>query len=353
MDTGRRLLEAFRSRLGRRLFISTLVALAAAPLLAQTLPPKGGVVVADGPPAQSKGPKKVVWLYYGNEKARERIRTGFRSSGILEGRDITLTFQSLPDRDEDADALAASLVRSRPDVIVLVAHATVWSLKKRTRDIPIVFYNLSFNPATVGLVESLARPGGNLTGSSQVVDEFAQKDLQLFKQLVPSLKRLGLILDKKEAEWAERVEPELVASHRARLRRLEARHGMEVVELLVPEGAGRDAIARIVSASGVQAVWLESSSSAAGEFAFSAPIPAKCFGFARVRKGCVFGWSFEWLEGETYAIQAVQRILRGESPAVIPVYQTPIAIALNRRRARELRIEIPASLLIQAREVYD
>ena len=303
--------------------------------------------------AQSKGPKRIVWLGAGNEAAERRIREGFRSRGVLEGRDMALTFQPLPSRDEAADELAASLVRTRPDVIVLVAHAAIWALKKRTRDIPIVFYNLAFNPATLGFVESLARPGGNLTGTSQGIDEFEKKELQLFRQLVPSLKRLGMISDKAEAERVERAEPGVMAWHRGRWRSLEALHGIEIVELRIPQDAGRDEIARIVNASGVEAVHTDTLSPGMQEFVSSSRVPAKCFGFARVRKGCVFGWSFEWLEGERYAVQAVQRILRGESPAVIPVYQTPIAIALNRRRARELGIEVPASMLIEAREVYE
>ena len=78
-----------------------------------------------------------------------------------------------------------------------------------------------------------------------------------------------------------------------------------------------------------------------------------CHSFARVRKGCAFGLSFDWSEGETYAIRAVGRILRGESPAVIPVYQTPIAWAVNRKRARELGLGIPPALLVSAKEIYD
>ena len=94
-------------------------------------------------------------------------------------------------------------------------------------------------------------------------------------------------------------------------------------------------------------------SAEAHEFAFSAPVPTVCESFALAKKGCLLGWSFDWTDGVNYAVQAIQRILRGDSPAVIPVYQVPIAFALNRRRARDLGIGIPPELLIAAREIYD
>ena len=310
--------------------------------------------------SQQQSPKTVVWLGVGGEKpsaqedaARKRIREGFRSRGIHEGRDIKLIFRELPGgRVKESDELAESLVRSRPHVIVSVAHAVIWSLRKRTRDIPVVFYNLASNPVTLGIVDSLARPGGNLTGSTQMADEFGHKQMQMFKELVPGLKRVGVVLDREEFEDAQRAEPELVARQRSDQRNVAASLGIEIVELIFPSNASRDEVARAVKRSGVHGL-LGHSSPEVEEFVFTASIPAMCFGFRRVKKGCLFGWSFEWLEGESYAVQAVERILRGESPASIPVYQTPIRWAVNRKRARELGLPVPPALLISASEIYD
>ena len=128
-----------------------------------------------------------------------------RARGFLEGRDIALTFRELPGGlEKESDELADELIRSRPDIIAMVGHPAVTSLKNRTRDIPVIFYNLGPNPAQVGLVESLVRPGGNLTGSTMTGDqyEYELRRWGTFKQLVPSLKRVATIVGKDfVSEW--------------------------------------------------------------------------------------------------------------------------------------------------------
>jgi putative ABC transport system substrate-binding protein len=307
--------------------------------------------------AQSKEPKKVVWLYYGNEKARERIREGFRSRGIVEGRDISLTFQLLPANfEKEADELVDSLARSRPDAIVLAPHVAIWSLKRKITDIPVVFYNLGVDPVEFGLVESLGRPSGNFTGSTVRSNEsFMPRTWQVFRQLVPSARRMGLLVDRPTSmEDFKRREPARFAAQRAKDRAMQSRLGIELVELRIDDGATREEIARIVEASGVHAVVLDRGMGGPiAQFAHTAPIPSTCGSFGDARKGCLIGWSFDDELGETYAVQAVYRILRGDSPAAIPVDQVNWEFAINRRRARELGIEIPAAMLIGAREIYD
>ena len=349
--TGRRCNPALAARRCALMRFAGAAAFLSSPRWARAQQPTGA--------NRASSPKRIVWLdgqgsSPERDAAQKRIREGFKARGLREGEHIALTFQALPPDDvKESDEVADSLVRGRPDAIVLVASALLWSLKKRTRDIPVVFYNLASNPADQGIVESLARPGVNFTGSTQMFDEVVLKDVQLFKQLVPSVDRLGLLVDKEDMELVERHEPALAARQRERWRSLKPRLGIEVVEVPIPARANRNEIALAVSSASVQAVWLGSSSVEAMQYVSSAPVPTKCFSFRRVREGCLFGWSFEWLEGERYAIQAVERILRGDSPAVIPVYQTPINFALNRRRARELGIEIPPSILMSAKQVYE
>jgi putative ABC transport system substrate-binding protein len=306
---------------------------------------------------RAEGPKRIIWLGYG-EEFKKRVREGFRSRGILEGRDITLTFQQLPDGMEKAsDELAERLVRSRPDIIVMVAHPALWPLKKRTRDIAIIFYDSGPNPAQVGLVESLARPGGNITGSAMTNDqhEYELRRWGRFKQLVPSLKRVANLVGKDFVREVEGRDPTWYAESKKILWGAGAELGIEFFLLEIPKEATRDEIANMVKASGAQAVILQPyAGREAAEFVYSAPIPTFCWGFAPVRKGCLVGFGFSGAEGESYAVLAAARVVRGESPAVIPVYvHNIVEFALNRRRARELGIDVPASFLIQAAEVFE
>ena len=328
----------------RRTFLRTLLAGVGASL------PPCGVAQSVG------GRKRVIWLGVVAEQGRNRIREAFKSRGILEGRDVTLTFQGLPANvEKECDELAESLVRSRPDVIVLPGHLTLWSLKKRTRDIPVVFYNLGPDPAKVGIVESTSRPGGNFTGSTQSGDASLEtRRWATFKQLLPSMRRAAQMVDQEFFEAIER--DSLWRGLWDSIRRdTEAQLGIEIVRLKVPKNANREEISRMVTASGAQAVVLEAYvTPGAREFLYTAPIPSMCWFFESARKGCLVASSVDFLEGETYAVHVVERILRGESPAVIPVYQhVRLAFALNRRRARELGIDLPASLLVEAEEIYE
>ena len=263
--------------------------------------------------AQPKDPKRIVWIDAG-EPVRLRVREEFKSRGIVEGRDIALTFQAgFGFQDEQA---ADAIVRSEPHVIVVLGDGPFWPLRKRTRDIPIVFYNMKPDPVDFGLIESLARPGGNLTGSTLNATEWAKKQVEILKRLNPSLRLLGGLADKGVIDEFARVEPDFAARSKLRMRDINAQFGIDNVVVQVSEDLNRDEIARMVRASGIQAVMRAGRSPAAREFMVSAPI-------------------------------------RGERPSVIPVYQVRIEYALNRRRAREIGIEIPPAVLIGAREIYD
>ena len=305
--------------------------------------------------AAGKGPKRIIWSRVAYP-AMDRIREAFRSRGFVEGRDIALSFREFPPDDGTrVDELADSLVLSKPDIIVLHAHGVLWALKKRTRDIPVVFYNLAFGSATDTLVASRARPGGNFTGHTISAGgaSLMAKQFNVFKDLVPSLKRLALVEDKHFFDETSRRTPTLRDEYLKTLRALEVQLGIEIVLLKVSGDA--DEAARAVAKSGAQFVSL--SAYAAPEVErrlLSTPIPVSCFTFGKVQRGCLCGWDIDWTEGETYVIQVVERILRGESPAVIPVSEgTRMPLALNRRRARELGIKIPSSLLVEAAEIYE
>ena len=307
--------------------------------------------------AQDIPPRTIVWLGYG-EAYKKRVRDELRSRGILGGRDIAITFRELPGGlEKEAEALADELVRSRPDIIVAVGHPVLTSLKRRTRDIPVIFYDLGPNPAQVGLVDSLARPGGNMTGSTMTGDqrEYELRRWGTFKQLVPYLKRAAILIGKDFVTELEGRDPAWYAESKKILWAAGAELGIEFSMVEIPKEATRQAIAGMVAATSAQAAILQPyTPDEAAQFVYSSPIPTFCWGFDPVKKGCLLGFGFEGREGEGYAVSVVAQVLRGASPATIPVYvHNKVEFALNRRRARELGIEVPPSFLMRVKEVYE
>ena len=327
-------------------------------------------------------PKRIIWvLNLGTEESRKRsgdprdlVRRFFASRGIEDGRDIALTFEDLPagNRRAESEALAEKLLRSRPDVIVMVASGALIFLKRRTRDIPVVFYHLGADPVRAGLVESLRRPGANFTGTTLAYEDQLSRKWQLLKEIAPWIRRGGVLCEKEFAEeWVKEWERDSGLVPRQRMekkywddlhRAAGARLGIEIEDVRLPRNATMNEIAAIIRKSRVQGLYLEPPLPVerAGEFAKfaeflkSSRIPAVGPSFASVKAGLLIGTSWEWDEGVAYSVEIVDRILRGASPATIPVYQIRgFEVAINRTTARAMGIEIPHSLLIQAREIFD
>src|SRR6266436_2326204 len=124
----------------------------------------------------------------------ETLRHGLAELGYVDGRNIRIEFRSAEGAVSRLPDLAAELVRQQVHVIVAWQTPTVQAAKQATRDIPIVMASAG-DPVGTGLVASLARPGGNVTGSSSTATELAQKNLELLRELLPSLRRVALLLN--------------------------------------------------------------------------------------------------------------------------------------------------------------
>ena len=306
--------------------------------------------------------QRVVWLYEnsaGNSpEVRKRIADLLAARGFVEGRNLSLSFQTFPEGKEDVEAFVKRLVDSAPDVIVRApGRRGGWLplLARSTLDIPIVFYNLAADPATVGLVETLRRPGGNITGATVDWNEIGTRQWQLLKSFVPSMKRGG-ILREQEQEY-----PTWEAAKQATdetNRRTEAQLGIEIREVSFRRGASEPEIALAISKARVDAVRVGLYPSELTPEVIAAlkrtRVPACGSFFSQVKRGLLVCVTFDFSEGEAYAIDTVARILRGERPATIPVSKnTKYPVAVNRGTARAMGIEIPASILIQASEIFD
>src|SRR3989441_3673540 len=158
----------------------------------------GGIVVAplaaEAQPAAKVA--RIGWLSVnnlaGNPQGCEAFRQGLRDLGYIEGRNVVIEYRDAEGKPERLPALAAELVGLKVDVIVAIGTPHALAAKQATKTIPIVFTALP-DPATSGLVTSLARPGGNVTGLSWLSPELVGKRLELLKQSVPGVSRVAVL----------------------------------------------------------------------------------------------------------------------------------------------------------------
>ena len=161
------------------------------------------VLLAHGVTAEAQQPKKVPQIGYlsvsdaASESFRsEPIRQALRELGYIAGQNITIEYRYSEGKPERAAELAAELVRLQVDVIVAAGGPTwVQAAKNATKTIPIVMVGLGADPVEVGLVESLARPGGNVTGVTNLSRDLVGKRLELLKEAVPKIARVAVLYD--------------------------------------------------------------------------------------------------------------------------------------------------------------
>ena len=172
--------------------------------------------------AQAQQPKKVWLIGYlssrdaGSESARaEEIRLALRELGYIEGQNIAIEYRYAEGKRERFPELAAELVRLKVDIIVAAGGtSTVRAVKNATKTIPIVMMGGGADPVEAGLVESLGRPGGNVTGLTNLNRELGGKRLELLKEAVPKLARVAVLYDRSVRSVRE-VKEALPAAARA------------------------------------------------------------------------------------------------------------------------------------------
>ena len=160
------------------------------------------VLLALGVIAEAQQPKKVPRIGYlsaldpATESTRsEAIRLALRELGYIEGQNIAIEYRYAEGKSDRYPELAAELVRLKVDIIVVAGGPTIRAAKNATKTIPIVMVGRGIDPVEAGLVESLARPGGNVTGLTNLARELGGKRLELLKEAVPKLARVAVLYD--------------------------------------------------------------------------------------------------------------------------------------------------------------
>ena len=278
------------------------------------------------------------------------FRAGLRDLGYTEGKNIVIVFRWAEGRYDQLPALVAELVRLDVDVIVTHTVPGAIAAKQATSTIPIVITAAS-DLLAFGLVESLARPGGNLTGSSFFNTELVAKRLELLKELAPSLAKAAVLLNANNPAGTQLI-----------LRELEPTAKALKVELLTFEARGPGDFERVFAAMVSQQIgaavlhedpMFNANSQAIVDILARHRLPTCGFPeFAAA--GGLMAYGINLPELDRRAAVFVDKILKGAKPADLPVERaSKFTTIVNLRTARAMGIDMPTSILLRADEVIE
>ena len=277
----------------------------------------------------------------------EVLRQGLQQLGYVEGRTAVIEWRWWEGKTDRVRDAAAEMVRLNPDVIVVAGSEATKAMKEATRSIPIVFVGPSY-PVEEGLVQSFARPGGNITGITVAQSDHVGKLLQLLLDVAPSLSNIGVI-------WSP-ANP----GNTFNLRDLEtAARGLKVKVLPVAMASDADlestlaAIARGRPGALIVLPTVESISGARiGELAIQLRIPTITPSKMLMERGLLMSYGADARDVQRRIPGYVDRILKGAKPADMPVERpTKFELGINMKTAKAIGLTIPHTLLLRADEV--
>src|SRR5436190_2609633 len=274
---------------------------------------------------------------------RRELREELRKAGFVEGQNLAFEFRSA----EEAllPKLAAELVALKVDVLVAVYTPCAIAAQRATKDIPIVV--MSGDPVGTGLVPSLARPGGNITGVSLMAAELFGKCVELIRDALPSVRRvaaLGNGADPFSKSFLEHVQLAGKAT------------GIDIVPIVVTGPDKLDEAFAAMKKEGVGAVVVQGSltSKKAAELALSHGVPAVTVPRSFVELGGLMSYGLDGPDSFRRGAMFVSKILQGAKPGDLPIEQpTKFELVINLNTAKALGPSIPTNLLARADEVIE
>jgi ABC-type uncharacterized transport system substrate-binding protein len=307
--------------------------------------------------ASAQQPKKVFRIGYlsaadpARESARsEAIQRALRELGYIEGQNLAIEYRYMMERGDRATELAAELVRLNVDVIVVAAGTEpIRAAKNATKTIPIIMTGGGLDPVEAGLVESLARPGGNVTGLTTLNRELGGKRLELLKEAAPKVTRVAVLYEEANRPSVIEVNEVLPVAARAL--------GLTVRSWAVRAGDGFEQVFAALNKDRPDGLvvtggrlMLANRKQIAG-FALKGRLPST--GYREfVDAGGLMSYGADLADSYRRVAYYVDRILKGAKPADLPVEQpTKFELVINLKTAKQIGLTIPPSMLARADRV--
>jgi putative ABC transport system substrate-binding protein len=278
------------------------------------------------------------------------FRAGLNKEGLREGESISIEFRWAEGNYERLSAMATELLAKNISVLIAQANAAALAAQKATSTIPIIF-TVGGDPVRLGLVASLNRPGGNLTGFALFNDILIQKQLELIRELVPQTKTIAVLINPNNPDIAKR-RTDIAATAKSL--------GMQFQYFVANADAEIDVAFAAIKKTGIRAVVVQNDP-------FLSERRDKIIAAAaKMRLPAIYGEQGHAVAGGLLAYGASRaamyrelaaytaRILKGERPAELPVqHPTQFDLTINLRTAKALGITVPPTLLARADEVIE
>jgi putative ABC transport system substrate-binding protein len=274
----------------------------------------------------------------------------FNDLGYVEGKNIRLDHRFPAENPDRYRTLGQELIDAKPDAIVAVTVAGAVALKHLTSTIPIVFV-LVPDPIASGLVESLARPGGNATGLSLMSVDLSGKRLELLKEAVPNLSRVALLLDLFSPAKERQIKANQIAAEALGISlwpaEVPAPDEIEPVFSKIAQDRA-DAVMRVSGS------FLFNERARVGAAALAHRLPIMTYIAEEVPHGFLMSYGADFPDYFRRAVAYTDRILKGAKPADLPVEQpTKFKLVLNLKTAKALGLTFPQALIVSADEVIE
>ena len=278
------------------------------------------------------------------------FRQGLKEVGYVEGQNLTIEYRWAEDHPDRLPAMAADLVRHQVAVIVATSASASLAAKAATTTLPIVFETAG-DPVKLGFVGSLSRPGGNLTGVSQLGEEEAPKRLELLHELLPTARVMALLVDSAEPLAGDQVRVSLAA---AKILGLELHVLNASIERDFDAAFGKLTELRAAGLTIGGGTLFTSHIEQLAALTVRHPIPAIYQRREFAAAGGLMSYGTNIADTHRLLGIYVGRVLKGEKPSDLPVQQaTKVELYINLKTAKALGINVPISLLGRANEVIE
>jgi putative ABC transport system substrate-binding protein len=315
------------------------------------------VLAVAGAVAQAQQPKKVFRVGYlgagtlTSEATRvEGIQQALHKQGFIEGQNITVEYRYAEGKPDRLPALASELVRLKVDVILATGRPSTQAAVNATKTIPIILTGQGSDPVEAGFIESLPRPGGNVTGVTNLTPELGGKRLEILKEAIGKVTRIAILFDPTSSANALQVKEYLPPAARAlklTIRSWELRATDEFEKVFAAIGKQRPDGLYVTGGS----LMLANHKRIAG-LALKSRLPSMYWSSIAVEAGGLMSYGADRKDSYRQVAWYVDKILKGAKPADLPVQQPmKFDFVINLQTAKQIGLNIPPDLLARATKI--